>query len=410
MHFTGKNTFRDVALWRFGVISPLLHHSNDGVSLHHELEKLSERIFLTPKGEPKQYSANTFRDWLYLYRKYGIDGLMGKERNDKGSTAIPKPLQEKFVALRKKYPSRTTKRLLRELEKMKVWDGISPSSNSFYRFAARNNLQRNPTSPPDSVSPFEFEEFGDMWMADFMHGPKLVKGTKHIKTYLHAILDDATRYIVQARFHLAENIEALISDLMMAVRRFGVPLRFYTDNGAAFRSIHLKQVAARLGIHLPHTPAYKPRGRGKEERFFRTVRDQYTSGLRPKTLEELNAGFQEWLSEYHGTVHSSLAVSPLNQRLIKNNGLKQLSDIQNVDALFRMETEKKIYSNGCIRLKNKQYEIKGGLPGQKIQVYYVPWDMSVIYFGDEHIAAMPVNKQQNAKRFQGPKRGGKEKK
>jgi hypothetical protein len=243
-----------------------------------------------------------------------------------------------------------------------------------------------------------------MWMADFMYGPKLVQGTRRVQTYLHAILDDATRYIVQAKFHLAEDTEALISDLMMAIQRFGVPLRFYTDNGAAFKSIHLKQVAARLGIHLPHTPAYVPKGRGKIERYFRTVRDQYTSGLRPRTLEELNAGFQEWLSEYHDTIHSSLAQSPLNRRISQNNGLKQLTDTQNLDALFRMETEKKIYSNGCIRLKNRQYEITNGLPGHKIKVFYVPWDMSVIYCGDEMIPAMPVNKHQNAKRFQGPKR------
>lgn len=408
MQNNSVNPFRDAALWRFGIISPLLHCSNDGVSQHHELEKLSLNTFYTPQGVPKQYSANTFRDWLYLYRKYGIDGLMGKEREDKGSTSIPKDLQVKFIALRKKYPSRTTKRLLRTLEDSKAWDGNSPSPVSFYRFAARNNLQRNPSSRSESVSPFEFEDFGDMWMADFMYGPKLVQGTKRIQTYLHAILDDATRYIVQAKFHLREDTEALISDLMLAIQRFGVPLRFYTDNGAAFRSIHLKQVAARLGIHLPHTPAYKPRGRGKGERFFRTVRDQYTSGLQPKSLDELNYGFQQWLSEYHDTIHSSLAQSPLNQRLIKDNGLKQLSEVQNIDALFRMETEKKIYSNGCVRLKNKQYEIKQGLPGQKIKVFYVPWDMSVIYFGDELIPAMPVNKHQNAKRFEGPKRGRKE--
>jgi hypothetical protein len=127
-------------------------------------------------------------------------------------------------------------------------------------------------------------------------------------------------------------------------------------------------------------------------------------------LEELNAGFQEWQSDYHTSVHSSLAQSPLNRRLMEGNGLKHLSDVQNIDALFRMETEKKIYSNGCVRLKNKQYEIKQGLPGQRIKVFYVPWDMSVIYYGDEMLPAMPVNKHQNAKRFQGPKRGGKEEK
>jgi transposase InsO family protein len=306
MHNNSETGLRDVALWRFGIISPFLNGGSNGISLRHELEKLSQNIFYTPGGVPKQYAANTFKDWLYQYRKFGIDGLMGKERGDKGSTSLPKPLQKKFIDLRKKYPSWTTKRILKKLKRSRAWDGRTPSKSSFYRYAVQNNLKRNPSSPSDSVSPFEFEEFGDMWMADFMHGPKLVQGTRRIPTYLHAILDDATRYIVQAKFHLKEDTEAVISDLMLAIRRFGLCRRFYSDNGSAFKSRHLKQVAARLGIHLPHTPAYKPQGRGKEERFFKTVRDQFTSGLRPHSLEELNFAFQEWLSEYHETIHSSL--------------------------------------------------------------------------------------------------------
>jgi len=100
-------------------------------------------------------------------------------------------------------------------------------------------------------------------------------------------------------------------------------------------------------------------------------------------------------------------MSPLNRRLIENNSLKQISEAQNIESLFRMETEKKIYTNGCIRLKNKYYEIKQGLPSQKIKVLYLPWDMSVIYYGDEMIPARLLDKHKNAKRFQGPKRGGK---
>ena len=109
---------------------------------------------------------------------------------------------------------------------------------------------------------FEYENFGDLWVAYFLHGPKVKVGKKEKKAYLHAIIDDATRYIVQAEFHLAEDTRATISDLMQAVRRFGIPLKFYTDNGSAFRSKHLAHVAARLSLSLPHTPAGRPNGRG----------------------------------------------------------------------------------------------------------------------------------------------------
>ncbi|MFP4164882.1 MAG: hypothetical protein ACLFVE_12940 [Chitinispirillaceae bacterium] len=66
---------------------------------------------------------------------------------------------------------------------------------------------------------------------------------------------------------LSEDTRSLLDDLMLALRRFGIPRRFYTDNGAAFRSRHLCMVAARLGVAVRTRPPYSPRGKGKIERF-----------------------------------------------------------------------------------------------------------------------------------------------
>ena len=122
---------------------------------------------------------------------------------------------------------------------------------------------------------FVFEKFGQLWMADFLHGPKIrVKRTKK-KTYLHAIMDDSSRYVVGGKFYFSEKVESLIEELMKAGRIFGLPQRFYVDNGSAYSSRHLKIVCARLSMHLIHTRPYQPEGRAKIERFFRTVRDQF---------------------------------------------------------------------------------------------------------------------------------------
>ncbi|OGK06219.1 MAG: hypothetical protein A2487_04780 [Candidatus Raymondbacteria bacterium RifOxyC12_full_50_8] len=166
---------------------------------------------------------------------------------------------------RKEHPLFTVKRLLDELLQKGMWDGRKPSRTAMYRFAAAQGLNRNTQEEPQSVKPFEFAHFGDLWSADFLHGPAVKEGLYERKAYLHAIIDDATRYIVAATFHLAEDTESLLGDLMMAIRRFGVPRRFYTDNGPAFRSYHLRLVAAKLRVALPHTPPYKPQGRGYGE-------------------------------------------------------------------------------------------------------------------------------------------------
>jgi curved DNA-binding protein CbpA len=54
------------------------------------------------------------------------------------------------------------------------------------------------------------------------------------------------------------------------------------DNAKIYRSPQLARIAASLGIVVIHTPPYQPEGRGKIERFFRRVRDQFLANLNPK--------------------------------------------------------------------------------------------------------------------------------
>lgn len=61
----------------------------------------------------------------------------------------------------------------------------------------------------------------------------------------------------------------------------GVRGRIYVDNGSAFASKPLLREGASLGIRLAHSTPRRPEGRGRIERFFRTVRDQSSSNSTP---------------------------------------------------------------------------------------------------------------------------------
>ncbi len=236
--------------------------------------------------------------------------------------------------------------------------------------------------------------------ADFLHGPKIRVGRHLKKTYLLAIIDDATRYIVYAAFSLSEGTSALIDGLSMAVRRFGIPERFYTDNGAALRSRHLLHVAAKFSMHLPHTPAYRPQGRGKIERFFRTVREQCLDGIKSESIENLKGEFATWLEEYHHRVHGSIGCSPLNKRLESTKVTRTLPEVAQLDLFFGMQERRKIYRNGTLHLQGKVYDIKNALPGSIVDVYYLPWDLSTIHVGPDRLPAKPVDLLANAHRHE----------
>jgi transposase InsO family protein len=374
--------------------------------MYTRIEELSRRVFYSPSGIEKRISPGTIRDWLGRYRCHGIDGLRNKGRKDQGSTLVPPSLQQALADLRKSKPEWTVTRLLRTLRDRGYWNGYKPSRSALYRFTAAHGLNRTVIQPPEPVRSFEFPFFGDLWCADFLHGPMVRRGTYADKSWLHAIIDDATRYIVAARFHYAENTRGLLDDLMLAIRRFGIPKRLYTDNGAAFRSRHLRLVSAKLGIAMPHTPPYQPRGRGKIERFFRSVREGFLTGRDRTSLDKLNTDFTLWLNRYHHTPHSSLGMSPLDRKLTDTGPvLKQIAPTQDIDDLFRMEHIARVGSDGCVRLFKKRFEIPGAIPGSTAVVYYLPWNTDCIYLGDNRTMIKPLDAINNALRFDKPHRG-----
>jgi transposase InsO family protein len=393
----------DVALWRYGIISPLLHRDAQGLDMAEVLEGLCQRPWLKADGSHVTLSAETIRKWLYRYRQGGLPALAHQERSDKGRSTVPEPIMEALFELRKAHPRWTLARIFCELVQREIWNGRDPSRSALYRLAKAKNLQRDPHRHEPSRRRFAFEAFGEMWIADFLHGPKLREGRQRRKTFLHVIMDDCSRYVVWASFSLTETVQTLLTDLMGAVRRFGICQRFYTDNGACYASRYLKIVCARLGMQLIHTPPYRPQGRGKLERFFKTVRDQFLTGSLPLTLEELNLAFQTWLAEtYHPRLHATLQCSPMQKRLAVRNACRPLPDVVEIEPLFRMERRCRVYGDGTIRLKKHTFEVPHARPGARVTVYFMPWDLSRVYYDDDFKPARPVDPYANARRFQHP--------
>ena len=158
---------------------------------------------------------------------------------------------------------------------------------------------------------FAFAQASELWMSDVMHGPGVfIKGRTKRKTYLIAFIDDATRVIPYCAFALAENTRAFRPVLKQSLLRRGLPQRLYVDNGAHYRSQHLALVCAKLSIALIHARPYRPQGKGKIERWFKTVRAQMLTRLNEDdttSLAALNRRLWAWVEgEYHHAPHRGL--------------------------------------------------------------------------------------------------------
>ena len=188
----------------------------------------------------------------------------------------------------------------------------------------------------------------------------------------------------------------------MAAR--GVAIRLYVDNGKVFRSPQLARITASLGILVTHTPPYQPQGRGKIERFFRSLREQFLANLDPHrtlSLEDLNQRLWVWIEQvYHRAEHGGLGTTPLLRWQRDIEHVRQLPPATDLRRLFFYRLNRLVRRDSTFKLRGQFYEAPSQLEGETIEVRFDPLDLSPveIYFqGEAQTLARPVDAVVNAR-------------
>ena len=208
-----------------------------------------------------------------------------------------------------------------------------------------------------------------------MYGPQLRERGRLRRTYLIAFLDDATRVIPNAAFTFSEGTVAYLPVLEQALRKRGVPKRLYVDNGAAFRSRHLALVCAKLGIALIHARPYSPQGKGKMERWFRTVRMQLMPTIEaaaPLTLVEMNRKLGAWVEgEYHHAPHRGLGAETPADRWARLSADVRMPD-SDIGTCFLYEQKRKVARDRTVTLDGVAFEVDVDLVGHTVVLRFDP--------------------------------------
>jgi putative transposase len=252
---------------------------------------------------------------------------------------------------------------------------------------------------------YEVEHVNDLWVCDFLHGPQVRLGTRTGKAILCAILDDHTRMVLGHGFSASETISSLTVVLKEAFLTYGLPKRLYVDNGACFSSDLLARSCAVAGISLIHSKPYDSPSRGKVERFFRTVRERFFSGLQGLlTLEELNHTFWLWLNdEYHHKIHAGIGERPIDryQASMATVQIRRLSEAE-LDEIFLIRHERIVNNDATISFKGLLYEVPAAYIRQRIEIRHPVDDPHELYLYDNGVRVgriRLVDKQENARTF-----------
>ena len=328
-----------------------------------------------PFGNQMRCARNTIDRWIRAWREGGFDALLPSPRQV--TVRTPEDVLDLAVALKREKPERTTAQVVRILHQHLGW---GPSYRTVHRHFGRLDLLARPDGiPPAVFGRFEADRPNELWVGDALHGPKIAGR----KVYLFAFLDDHSRAVVGHRWGYSEDSVRLAAALRPALAARGVPEGVYVDNGSAFIDKALLRAMARLGIKLIHSTPGRPQGRGKIERFFRTVRDQFLVELDADTaagivdLAQLNRLFTAWVEqEYHRRAHSETGCEPL-ARWLTGAPFPQPTPAQLREA-FRWEQYRTVTKSATVSLNNNVYSVDPALVGRKVSLIFDPFDLTVL--------------------------------
>lgn len=382
----------EIAAQRMQLLSPLLAEGLDAGKARQLKEQIQEQTGI---------SERTLRRYLAQYRSEGFGGLKPKGRGERQKEeAIPAPILEQAILLRRQIPGRSISQIIQILE----WEGLAEPgeikrSTLQEKLAQRGYSTRHMRLYADSGTAarrFQKKYRNQLWHSDIKFGPYLPIGKDGAKkqVYLVTFVDDATRYVLHGQFYPVLD-QIIVEDCFrQAILKYGVPERVYFDNGKQYRTKWMNRACAKMGIRLLFAKPYSPEATGKVERFNRVV-DSFLAEAaieKPKTLDGLNELFQVWLAEcYQNKPHSSLEakISPETAYRSDKKALKFL-DPETISSAFLHCEERKVDKAGCISFAGKKYEVGLNFIGCKVDVIYDPADISILtieYEGQEAIQA-----------------------
>jgi putative transposase len=366
---------REIGLFRYMLIreaaDPALTTRQRGAMVR----AIAAREHKGPSGEPVRLTRWTLDKWIRQWGRGGFDALVPAPRQSQPRT--PPEVMELAVALKKENPARTAAQVQRILRAQSGW---APDERTIQRMFNRTGLTSLATPEQAAVfGRFEASRPNEIWTGDALHAIRL----DGRKTYLFAFIDDHSRAVMAARFGFAEDTIRLAAALRPALAARGLPAAVYVDNGSAFVDAWLLRACAKLGIKLVHSTPGRPQGRGKIERFFRTVRGQFLAELtedraaRVKDLAELNRLFTAWTETvYHVRAHSETGQPPLSRW--EAGGPFPVPAAADLAEAFRWSEWRTVSKTATVSMHGNRYQVDPALARRRVELVFDPFDLTVL--------------------------------
>lgn len=247
---------------------------------------------------------------------------------------------------------------------------------------------------------------GQMVQFDVCEGAWL-KGYRRV--YLICFMDAYSRYIVGWQWVGTNSAWNNILVLRSVALNYGIPALFYTDNASFYKTIRhnksiyqdhkpedeyettIQRIILDLGSVMVNHKPYQPQGKGRIERFFRTMQDRFITEHTAKTIDELNEQFAVWITWYHDK-HPIRTIGCRPKDRFNPKGFTPVRKDLNVEQVFSYQYTRKVDKYNSFSFEGTNYFIdsenckhwNGTLAHRTVNLY-VSETKVIVYHGERKI-------------------------
>jgi transposase InsO family protein len=418
MRAMDEDARRAVALFRFGVLGPLVSARLEHGDRRAHFAAAALRDYVTPSGLVVRVSARTIEAWYYRYRSSGLAGLAPGTRSDCGtSRSMSAQLADLVLRAKREKPRRSIRRIIRMLERAGLARPGELSRSSVHRLLSREGISARPTRAEDHDGEvvtgsrverrsYIAEHVGDLWVGDALHCHRPVQfpDGRVGKAYMLSQIDSASRYVPHSYFAPGEQDTDQEHGLRQAILKCGIPRAYYVDRGPAYVAHSLSAICAELGCRLLHAGRRDAEAKGVIERWHKTWREEVEDELAPGVvaLSDLAAAHFAWLArEYHLRVHETVGASPRERFLAEVGELRAAPPPEKLAEIFLHRDKRTVRKDGTVRWRGGYLEVRPELTGE-IELRFDPCDPSarprVYRAGRFYCDTRPLDRVANAHR------------
>ena len=403
-----------VAMFRAAVVGHLVHATLARGQLRCALTELSTQSFRPPGADTaRTYAFSTLERWYYAYKNGGLEALKPKPRSDRGhGQNLSETLKTLLCDIRRAHPTASVPLIMDTLIRQgQLEEGVVSPSTIRRLFRDRGLSRTTGLEHRDKPQRLRWEADAPLtlWHADVCHGAAIEIDGKSMPVRIHAVIDDASRFVVAIEAHHTEREQDMLALLADTLRRHPAPQKLYLDNGSTYSGKILDTVCNRLGIGLVHATPYSPQARGKMERFWRTLRERCLDYIKPMTsLDDINKRLWAFVDEdYHRRPHASLmGRTPKEVFIDERPEAPRWIDEETLRGAYIAKTTRQVRTDSTLSFEGNTYEVdQRFLCGRRVTVCFCVLDDEpepYVLFEDRRFSLHLVDAKQNAHRPRKP--------